>query len=804
MTSQELYGWAADVREAFRQLTRSRPLSALIVAILAIGLGGDLAAAAALKAVLSVPLTFPNSQQVIVVSLHRPSGQPTDGRMSYPIFRELGRAVPALRDAALFLPSDTTMTGVGDPRLVHTLLIRHDFFDTCAVSPIRGRIPDAAAFDSGHAGVLVSYQLWKQALGGSADVVGRELTLDGTPYTIAGVMPDGFAFPRSSAGDEVSVWKPMPLSPALKAASGIFWGDVLARMQPNSRLDDVQRQLQSLATTLRTQPGLAGVTLSATRLRTVLFGSAEDEALLLLSAVTLVLIMACVNIAGLLLVRSHARSREFAIRAAVGAEPIRVVRQLLAEAVLLTTAGVVLAAPVCVLAVRVLRAWFPQALPGSPLFTYPMPVGYLIALASFTCLAFGVAPALLHPSVRRGVIALGSVRDVGAERGSKKARTILVCIQCAVAMVLISYAALTVRTFARLTNVPLGFQPDDVLAAAVRFPPQRSLSPSARAERVDQILIAIRRQPGVTDAAATLLVFQNEYAHPLPVFLPDASTAARSAATMDPVSPSYFSLMGVPILRGRAFTADDRLGSEPVVIINSALARLLWPGQTAVGKRLAIGGPARWMTVVGVAGDMHRTALTQAVGAEAFVPLAQAPPAAVTVVVRGFRGVPNAADLRRAVWSVENDAAIWEVRSLDQQLDEMLSVPTKQVQILSGFAGLALVLGVLGLYGLIQMSILSIRHELGIHAALGATRGHVLWLIVRHGFIAAFLGICVGGALSVELSRVIGHSISVAGSFDVGTLEISAAALLVAAVAACWRPAWRASHADPALVLRAE
>lgn len=801
--SRHLSGWRADIAEAVRQFRRSTRLSALIVAILAIGIGGDLAAAAALKAALSVPLAFPNSQQLIVVALHRPSGEATDGRMSYPIFRELVRAVPSLHQAALFLESDATLTGAGDPRLVHTQLVRHDFFETCAVSPVRGRIPDGTAFDSGHGGILISYRLWKDDLGGSAAVVGRELTLDGVPYRIAGVMPDGFAFPRSSAGDDVSVWQPMPLSPALKAASTAFWGDALARMQPNSRLEDVQHQLQSLATALQTQPGLTGVTLSATRLRTVLFGSAEDEAIVLFSAVTLVLIMGCVNIAGLLLVRSHARSREFAIRAAVGAEPIRLIRQLLAEAVLLTVAGVALAAPVCFICFRVLRAWFSQTLTVDPFFVNPWLVAYVVALAAVTCLAFGAAPAVLQPSVRRGVIALGSGRDAGADRGSKKARTILVCLQCAVAMILIAHAALTARTLAHLTNVPLGFQPDDVLAASVKFSPQRLSTASGRAEVVDQILGALRRQPGVTNAAATLLVFQNRYADALPVSLPGGG-ATQLAVTVDPVSPSYFSLMGVPILRGRAFTDNDRLGSESVVIINSTLARLLWPGQPAVGKRLAIGTPVRWMTVAGVAGDMHRTALTRPVGAEAFVPLAQAPPFAVTVVVRGFRGVPNAADLRRAVWSVDGGAAIWEVRSLDHELDAMLAVPTKQVQILAGFAGLALLLGVLGLYGLIQVSILSIRHELGIRAALGATRRHMLWLIVRHGFIAAVLGICAGGALSIVLLRTLDRTIAVVGSFDLGTMEMSAAALLVAAASACWRPAWRASHADPALVLLTE
>ncbi|HTT63923.1 MAG TPA: ABC transporter permease [Bryobacteraceae bacterium] len=801
-----LAGLKADLRYAFRNLRRNCAFTAVAIGALAIGIGANTAVFTVVESVLLRPLPYREPSRLYTV---RPLPKhPTPfgiGSMSDPQFIACRSAATAFAQLAAHDSGNWNATGIGDPVAVHGQEVTTNFFDTLGVQPQLGRgfLPEEGSAARAHVAVLGN-AFWLAHFAGGRDVLGKRIVLDGEPHTVVGVMPAGFD-PTSE------LWIPAVLDPN---NHHIAFRQVIGRLAPRATLAHARAELDAANERVTAEEhGRHGETeMVIAPLRDSVVGNARPALLVFLGAVGCVLLIACVNVANLLLARASARRQEIAIRASLGATRWRLGRQLLTESAVLGVIGGLLGLIVALWGVETLIQLAPaNRIPRLEEIRFDVWVFvFNIGVSLVTSVLFGLAPALQLTRARQ----TQNWKDA-ASRGSARSgtlRSVLVMAEVALALVLLIGAGLLVRSFERLRGVNLGFRPDNVLAVSLQLN-GKPYESAAQIQRFDNaVLERIARVPGVTAAGLVNWLPMSDALVQGDFKLGDQQLPPDVIVAKPAVSPGYFRAMGIPLVRGRAFDEHDTLKSAPVAMVDEAFARRFWPRQDPIGKRISFADHPEaaddWMTVVGVAGSIrqenpaaeHMTIYQPAAQVQAPFFLQW-----VSFVVRSQANTSSLAPaLRAQVWSVDKDLPIREIARMRDLLYASTAEPRFQTRVLASFSTIAFLLAIIGVYGVIAYSVTQRTSEIGIRMAMGAQRSHIVQMILRRSAALVAGGLVIGLAGAWAVTRVLKNFLFEVTPFDPPTFAAVSLLLALVALVACYIPARRAAAIDPLVALRYE
>ncbi|HEX7050754.1 MAG TPA: ABC transporter permease [Longimicrobiales bacterium] len=794
-----------DARFAVRTLRRNPGFAAAAILTLALGIGANTVIFSAVNGILLRPLPFADPGRLVSVWPDR-----THSKGELLTLRERARV---LRDVAAYSENDEyTLTGAGAPVRLVGSQVSANLFDVLGVRAAVGRTLLPGESRPGSDGVVVlSHGLWVERFGADPAVVGRAVVLDGRSRTVVGVMPAEFRFPVPGT----DVWVPLTVD----AADAIdFWGIVflrlVGRLRPGATPDQAAAEVRSAVPSMRERmpwpmPDDYGADVSAVSLRERLVGDVRPALLVLLGAVGFVLLIACANVASLLLARASGRQAEMSVRVALGAGRGRLVRQLLTESLILAmaggTTGILLAAwGVSALATR-LPAGIPRA---AEVGMHADVLGFALATTLLTSLLFGFLPALRTARPARGTPLRGGAHGSGRASVHRRLIGALVAIEIAAAVVLATGAGLLIRSIRQLQRVNPGFRAEGVLTAQVAPPGFRYDSETKQRTFYADLLERVNALPDVSSVAAANNIPFDEGNTYFPVVIEGQPLPRGAAAPISVrwvVTPDYFATMGIPLRQGRAFTAADRPDAPPVVVVSETFAHRFWPGGDAIGKRIRAASADAWWTIVGVVGDVHRDDLTSDVGLAVYRPYAQHPVRDMTLVIR-TDAAPRAlaANLRSLVAAVDEDTPVGRIRMMRQVVSASMARPRFTTLLLTAFAALALILGAVGVYGVMSYAVHQETRDIGIRMALGARAPDVLRYVLRRGAVLAAAGIAVGLAGAFAAARLLRGFLFGVGPADPATFAAVPIVLAVVALLASYLPARRATRVDPAVVLRGE
>jgi putative ABC transport system permease protein len=799
----------ADLRYALRLTARRPGFTALVVLTIALGIGATTAIFSAVYPILFAPLPYPQPQRVVLVWERDQDG--AESRFGYATFTDVAQtshSFDAIAASGFWAP---TIIGGTAPERLPGQRVSAQFFQVLGVAPALGRsfLPTEDTRGAERV-VILSNGLWRRRFGGDSGLVGRSIDLDGTAFTVVGIMPHGF---ENLLAPDTQLWTPLRYDASLPwACRTCRHLQVVGRLRPGTTVADARRELGVISQRLVDQhpTEYPAVGMLVPTLHEEVTKGVRAALLAVLGAVVLVLLIACANVTNLLLARAGQRDSEFSLRAALGAGRGRVVRQLLTESLVLAVLGGGLGVGMAYLGVRSLVALAPS-LPRVQAIGVNGPV-LLFALAITTAcgLIFGLAPALhagrgdLHHSLQAGTPRATTARRM--TRGS------LVVAEVALALMLLVGSGLLLRSMGRLLAVSPGFDPTGVLSVEVQASGPRFDDDTATRAFFDHVLAATRVLPGVTRAAYTSQLPLSDdfdgygvHSETHPNVNPEEDPAAFRYA----VSPGYLETMGIPLKRGRAFTAVDRIDQPPVVIVSEGLAQKLWPHEDPIGQRVRVGGATDgpWRTVVGIVGDVKQVSLAAGQADAVYLPEVQWPWAdgALTLVLR-TRGDPArlAAAVRQAVWSVDKDQPIVRVATMDRLLAASAAQRRFTLVLFATFAVVALILAAAGIYGVLAGTVTERLREIGVRTALGASRADIQLMVVRQGLRLTSLGIVAGLVGAVALTKLITTLLFGVSRLDGFTYAGVTGVLVFVAILACWIPAWRAARVDPVETLRAE
>ncbi len=805
-----------DLRFALRQLRKSPGFTAVAVLTLALGIGANTAIFTVVNGVLLRPLPYRDPGQLVTVEHRYPSLHDLHASVSVPGFRDYHAQTGVLAHSAVETNWNPNLTGRGEPERLSGARVSGEFFTTLGVAPARGRAiaPDEAERAAARV-VVLSDGLWRRALGGSSQAVGSTLQLDGESYEVVGVMPPEF---RDPASRNVELWTPIAFRPdqfadGQRTTEFLFF---LGRLAPGQTEHSAQSAFTTLAEQLKHQFTDAYAPdwgLLVTPLSVRWSGNARTALLVLLGAVAFVLVIACANVANLELSRAAARSREIAVRIALGASAPRLIRQLLTESVLLSVVGGAVGLLLALWGVPALVAFNRDILARPEAIRLDGRVLLFTAgLSLLTGLIFGLAPAgqLLRTGVHDTLKEGG--RGASADRAGLAVRRGLVVASVALALTLLAGAGLLLRSFARLQGVDPGFRPDHLLTFSVTLPQAKYPSDTQQVALFERLIPAIAAVPGAASVGGTSdMPFSGSWS--TASFDVEGYQVPKGGnmpwGDIRTVTPEFLRTLGVRLLAGRQFLTQDGPGSLPVAIVDDELAKRYWPRGTALGKRITYDGAAnpkaRWLEIVGVVEHSSQEGLDGERRTQVYVPLAQAGRPNLDIAVR-TRGEPQAAlaAVRAAVHDVDADLPLSRVRSMDD-LMEATTGPRRVSMILLGIvAAVALALAAIGLYGVMSYSVSQRSRELGIRIALGAHVADILRMVVRQGLGLALAGVGLGLVAALGMTRLIKSMLFGVPATDVVTFGGMVLLLVAVAFVACWLPARRATRVDPVVALRTE
>lgn len=790
----------ADIRYAVRSFLRAPLFSAVVVITLGLGIGSSTTIFSLLNGILLRALPFPNASQLMMLWEIPPQVQKTNvvNLTNFVAWRERNHSFQSM---AAFLNSPMNLLGDRGGEQIPGLSVTADFFETLGTPPLLGRTFHRGEYWSAvPREVVLSYGAWQRLFGGRPDVIGKKISIDASHHEVIGVMPAGFGFPNQKA----ELYVPQ----AIENNEGRNYS-VIARLRPGVSADAANAEMAALAAqTAREKVHMnAGWSASAVPLLDQTVGSVRPILLTLFFAVGLVLLLACANVANLLMMQASGRVREFSVRLALGASRNRIVRQLLIESVLLALCGGLLGIAVGGIAIQVLKTSLPESLriPRLNEVTLNWVVLLYSAAASIlSALIFGLAPAL--QSLKRNVSE--DLRDATRSVTSgRKVRHVLVIAEIAFALVLVSTAGLMVRSFLRLANVGTGFHAENVLTARMLLLPVQK--EEYRAETVRQMLDRIRVLPGVVGAGSIgILPMEgtNSGTSYYRADLPEPAPNARPGGDVSIITPGYFEAMRIPMIQGRTFDVEDRAGSPPVAILNQSAARMLFPGEGALGKRLKVQwGDNSIVEVVGVVADIRHDGVSTPPDPCLFMPNDQQPFPFTSLIVR-TTGDPALLEsvLLKQIRAVDPDQGIAKMEPLQQMVSDSIARPRLETAVLTSFGVIALGLASIGLYGLIAFSVAQRMREIAIRVALGASKKGIFRMILGDGLRLTALGVSLGLAGVVISTRFLRNLLFEISPLDPTTLVSVICILLAMSVIACYIPALRATNADPASVLREE
>jgi putative ABC transport system permease protein len=813
-----------DLRYGVRSLLKTPGFAAIAVATLALGIGANTAIFSVVNAVLLRRLPYPEPDRLLVMTERRlrdgeirgstRSQLRSGGGVPWLTFLDWRAQTHSFSGLAGFHTRQIMLSGAGEPEMLLSAQVSADFFPLLGARPVLGRLFGAPDDAPGAPPTLIlSWGQWKRRFGGDPSAVGRAIEIDTVPYTIVGVLPPGFAF----FPEPIDLYTPIGLvgsEPGSQDRRNHSGMQVLARLSPGASLASARSEMETVSLRLEKEYPVSNTGRRATAdlLDEVLVGDYTAALWILLASVGVVLLIACANVAHLLLARAAARRREFAIRTAIGASGGRLVRQLLTESVLLSAIGGALGVVLAGWALGPLLRITPSEIPRlADTRIDPAVLLFTFAAATVTGVLFGLVPALhASRSDPQGTLReSGNATTGGLER--QRLRGTLFVSEVALAFVLAVAAGLLLRSLERVEGVSPGMETDGVLALDVYLPEAKYTTPDARRLFYERALEELRRVPSVERASASLCTpvvgqcWGNHYV------LSDRPVPAQPDLPDGPfnvVEASYFRTMHVPLKDGRFFDATDTPDSPPVVVINETMARKWWPNESPIGKRIKPGFPqddAPFREIVGVVGDVPQDGLDEQIRTEVFLPLSQHPEADLTLLVRTSRPPMSLAKSAiAAIHSIDKDQAVTAVQPMNQYIADSLAHRRFQTMLLGLFGGLALLLASVGIYGVVSYGVAQRRREIGIRAALGAARGDVLRLVFRQALRLAAVGLLIGGGASLLLTRFLASLLFRVTPTDPMTFGIVGVVVAGVVGIACARPALRAMSVDPATVLRSE
>ncbi len=820
-TNRELHGlpiletFLQDTRYAFRMLRKNPGFTAVAILTLALGIGANTAIFSVVYAVLLKPLPYTNPEQLFTAFQANTQQGIAETGCSYPNFEEWRTQNHVFSELAGILGHQLTLTGRGEPSVVNTSVVTPELFVLLDVKPLAGRIFSSQDGKQGAAPVaLVSEDLWRGRFGADPKITGTSINLDKRPFTVIGIIPAAFRTPFFNTKREV--WIPLvqdPLFSTFMPQRGSHFLAAIGRLKPGVSVAQAQAEMDTISGRLAGEfpAENKGWTIRLVPLQKEIVGDVRTELLVLLGAVGLVLLLACANIANLLLTRATSRSKEIAVRTALGARRARITRQLLSETAVLGLLGGATGIALAYWGVKALSSLLPSSLPQmNPIRVNYFVLGFALLLSAIAGVAFGLVPAMFaaHADIQN---TLREGTRSGESRNRRRARSFLAVAEISLAMVLLVTAGLLLRSFANLTSVSPGFDVQHVMKADISLPRFQYSTPQQWTAFSDELLARIQTEPGLQDSAVVV---------PRPIAdgqvnlgfdivgNPPLSAGTSRTANYVAASPDYFRVMGIPLLAGRLFNQDDISTAPRVSVISKTMARLYFPNQDPLGKQLKFGFPpdgGAVREIVGIVGDVRDVSLGQDPGPMMYVPFAQAPFWGANVVVRSTLSPSSvAAAIRLEVRKMDKDLPVTDVANLPDLIEASVAQPRFRTFLLGLFGAMALVLAATGIFGVISYSVSQQTREIGIRMALGAQSGEVLRQVLKEGARMVAVGLALGLMGSLAATRFIATLLFGVKPADPLTFSAVAAMLIIVALVASYIPARRATRVDPMVALRYE
>jgi len=801
-----------DVRYAARLQRKNRGFTIVAVIALALGIGANTAIFSVVNTVLLRPLPYKDPERLVLVwEDATKQGYPHDtpAAANFVDWRDQNHVFEGM---AAISDESFNLTGSGDPERLEGNTVSASLFPLLGVDPHIGRVFTAAEDQPGSQHVvLLSYALWQRRFGADPGIVGKALTLNGESHIVVGVMPARFQFPSTDS----QVWVPIALTQEDAANRNRHYLQVVARLKPGVSLAQAQSEMNTIAARLQQQYPESNTDLGAAvqSLHEYLVGDIKPALLVLLGAVGLVLLIACANVANLLLARAAVRQKEIAVRVALGAKRSRLMRQFLTESVLLSLLGGLVGLAIAYGGLIVLKAFIPENISQAREISLDLKVlGFTFLISVLTGLIFGLAPAVQAARFNQIETLKEGGRDAATGGSGKRLRSVLVTAEVAISLVLLIGAGLLINSFLRLRNVDPGFRAENLLTMKIVLPDTKYERRAQRAAFYTDLIQRVKSLAGVKSAAVTTNLPLYRQGNSISVDIegqPAPPPGQERIVVTRIISPGYFDTMGIPLLRGRPLTEQDTETTQNVVVISETMARRYWPGEEVVGKRIAVGKvrkPEDWIQIVGVVKDVRQFELTADPKPQMYLPYRQFGffDAQDLVVKTDVDSASLAATVRKAVWEIDKDQPVSNIRTMEEILADSIARQRFSMLLLAIFAGVALVLAGVGIYGIMSYSVAQRTHEIGIRMALGAQTGAVLKLAVGYGMKLVVAGLVIGLIAAFALTRVMATLLFGVTATDPTTFTLISLLLIAVAVLASYVPARRATKVNPIIALRYE
>ena len=808
-------GWQ-DIRFGSRMLRKNPGFTIVAVSTLALGIGATTAMFSVVKAVLMASLPYHEPDRIVAVWTANASRHGEPSANSPGDFAIWKQRSGVFADLAPSYDDERTLTGQGAPQFLIGYAVSANYLKILGVQPRLGRLYSEREDRPGGPKVaLLSDHLWRTTFHSDPNVIGKNITLDGTSFVVLGVMPAGFNYPTT-----VEIWTPVALEATAFDDFNHTYIRALGRLKPGVSVAAAQKAVNALeAQVAAAHPATdSGNHVVLVPLREQLDGDIRQPLLILLSAAGLVLLIACVNTAGLALARDAERQKEIAMRLALGATRLRLLKQFVVESLLLATIGGTAGTMLAFAGTHLMLTLFPNDVANlniPKVTAIPMDQGvYLFAtgVTLLTTLLFGIAPILKATRVDHGAVAKEFTRGSTSNPWQSRLRSIIVVTEVALSLMLLAGAGLVVASFKKVVGEHLGFEPAHALALEVFLPPDQYPPQDRTKERafIQEVVSKLNALPGVTSAAATNYLPLSGFWGTTPFLIRGQAQPKIGQVPLADnrvMTPDYLRTMNIPLLRGRDFTAADRAGQAQVAIINRTLAKQFFQDEDPVGQQLNLGTPAKpnWWRIVGVAADVKSFGQDQPTHLDIFKPFDQDPYSIVAFVLRTeidpVALIPSA---EHALWKVNANLPVFKAIPLDLLATQTLAVRRASSLLISAFAVLALVLACIGIYAVIAYSVVNRTHEIGVRMALGAERADVLRMILGFGMRMTLAGILIGLAATIACSRLLASLLFQVHAIDPPVFTLASVGLLIVALLACFVPARRATRIDPMQALRAE
>ncbi len=813
-----------DLRYGVRVLLKNRAFTLIAVLTLALGIGANTAIFSVVNTLLLKPLPYLEGERLVMVWQTNPkieffANQIPPTVADYFDWQEQNQVFESL---ALFGSGAKNLTGNGDPVKIGAAQVTANFFELMGIHPVLG-----AGFSTDTSPsttekiVVISHNLWQNQFGGNEKIIGEKILLNQESFTVVGVMPAGFNFPRAAEmpkhlgiDKQTDLWTPVQFTPEQKRDRANHFNTVIARLKPQVSLQQAQTEMRTIAIRAEEQYAdyNAGFGIRLVPFREQFVGDVKLALLVLMSAVGFVLLIACANVANLLFARSSARQKEIAVRTAVGASRGRVIRQLITESLLLALLGGLLGILFAPWAIGLLVKLAPQNIPFlQEIKTDTSVLIFTFIISLFTGVLFGLAPAFQASKLNLNEALKADSKAAIGSAHRRRTRNAIVIAEIALSLVLLVGAGLTIKSFARLINVDAGFKAAQVITFNPAASARKYGNNEQRVAFNQQVLEQIKAIQGVeaVGAVSDLPLSGSENMGGFSIEgIPEEAANKSTMIDRRAATAGYFEAMEIPILKGRYFNEFDHPQSPGVAIVSESFVRRYLPGEEALGKRVKLGSASSdrpYLTIVGVVGDVRHTTLTDEVRPHLYYPFLQRPQLGMSYVVRSENSLQTMAPLfRDAVWRVDKDSPVENLKSLEQSVIESTSQKRFQMLLLSSFAGLALLLASVGIYGVMSYSVSQRTQEIGIRLALGARPGDLLKMILKDGLLMTGTGVGIGLICAFALTRLMANLLFEVSPTDPMTFTIVSLILTGVALAACLVPARRATKVDPMVALRYE